>query len=356
MHPPGILDETSADFHGAELARRDWDFALCASCHGEDFRGGPSGVDCTSCHAEGPTACVTCHQDGPSTGAHAAHRAAQLACAECHVTPARWDATGHIVGDVAPAEVTFGARAALTPVAADRQGPPRFEGGTCANVYCHGDTLHAGGAVTSPRWDQPITTGCGSCHGAPPPSHAQDGCATCHPADAPHIDGTTQIGRTTGCDGCHGTAASPAPPVDLAGNTYTTALGVGAHQAHLVAPSGLRGPIACATCHLVPATVEAAGHLDSLAPAEVTASVGWDRATATCATAWCHGPARPVWTTTGGAACGSCHGLPPQTASHDAGMTLTDCATCHPQSVTPSGAILTVGGTSQHLDGDVDAL
>jgi len=80
-------------------------------------------------------------------------------------------------------------------------------------------------------------------------------CATCHPASAPHIDGALQIGRTAGCDGCHGTAASPAPPVDLAGNTATTALGVGAHQAHL---SDM--PLtSCATCH--PGTVDAFGNI-----------------------------------------------------------------------------------------------
>jgi predicted CxxxxCH...CXXCH cytochrome family protein len=359
IHPRGILDERSDDFHGAELARRDWDFALCASCHGEDFGGGSSGADCIGCHAEGPTACVTCHRDGPTTGAHAEHAAAQLACAECHVVPSTWDAPGHIVGDPAPAEITFGARAQLTPVAADRQAPATFSDGACANVYCHGDTLHAGGAAPQPRWDVLLTTGCASCHGAPPPSHAQAMCATCHPAGAPHIDGVTQIGRTGGCDGCHGSAASPAPPVDLAGNTVTTALGVGAHQAHLLAPAGVSAPIACGSCHVVPSTVDAAGHLDSLAPAEVTAGLGWDRATGTCATAWCHGPARPAWTTTVGAACGTCHGLPPATASHTPGMPLTSCVGCHPQSVTSTGSIVITAGpsgaTSTHLDGDVDA-
>lgn len=360
VHPLGILNETSDDFHGRELARRDWDFGVCATCHGEDFRGGLSGKACTTCHTEGPTACVTCHQDGPTTGAHAVHRGAQLACAECHTVPAAWDAPGHILGDSAPAEVTFGARAQLTPVAADREGPPAFVDGSCTNVYCHGDALRApGGTSTRPRWEDPVSGGCGSCHGAPPPSHAQSTCASCHPASAPHIDGVTQIGTTSGCDGCHGSATSSAPPRDLAGNMFTTALGVGAHQAHLVAPAGLRGPIACATCHLVPTTVFAAGHIDSALPAEVEPSLGWDRTAASCATAWCHGPARPVWTTSGGAACGSCHGIPPTTPSHTPGMPLASCATCHPDSVTPTGSIIITpgpnGSTSTHMDGDVDA-
>ena len=362
VHPRGILDETSFDFHGAELARHGWDLAVCATCHGEDFRGGRSGKPCTTCHVEGPTACATCHQDGPTTGAHATHRGAQVACAQCHTVPAVWDAPGHILGDSAPAEVTFGARADLTPVAADRKGPATFTDGTCTNVYCHGDALHApGGTALQPRWDDPAPSGtCGRCHGTPPPSHVQSGCASCHPASAPHIDGVTQVGSTAGCDGCHGSTSSPAPPRDLAGNMFTTALGVGAHQAHLVAASGLRGPIACATCHLVPAVLNAAGHVDSAMPAEVEQTLGWNRTAATCTTAWCHGGAQPVWTQTGGATCGSCHGIPPTTASHLPGMLLTSCASCHPQTVTPSGTIVITpgpnGSTSTHMDGDVDAL
>lgn len=59
IHPAGILDPDSAAFHGRELARRGWDFALCASCHGADFAGGAAQVSCLDCHAAGPTACTT---------------------------------------------------------------------------------------------------------------------------------------------------------------------------------------------------------------------------------------------------------------------------------------------------------
>lgn len=355
VHPVGILDEESADFHGKELARRNWDFALCASCHGDSFDGGTANVSCTSCHVEGPTACETCHGDGPTSGAHVEHRASS-ACAECHVVPDRWDAPGHIVDDVAPAEIVFGARASLTPNAADRRGPPAYGDGACANVYCHGDVLHAGGGIaTRPSWSSPAPTGtCVRCHGAPPPSHAQPSeCATCHPASAPHIDGIVQVGDA--CNGCHGDDTSPAPPRDLAGNTTITAIGVGAHRAHLDAPSGLRGPIACATCHVVPATLMAPGHLDSALPAEVNASLGWQRTTATCTTAACHGSSQPTWTRTGEVACGTCHGIPPATPSHATATTLASCATCHPATVTATGAIIVTGGVSAHINGVVDA-
>ena len=365
IHPPGLLDPASSEFHGKEVERQKWDLKVCAKCHGDDFSGGKAKRACTTCHQGGPTACATCHQAGPRTGAHVIHReVGKLACGECHLVPASWDAEGHIFRngavDPPPAEVTFGARAALTLAPADRKGPPTFADGTCTNGYCHGDALHAGGGTTpTPRWDDPAPAGsCNRCHGAPPPSHAQTACASCHPANAPHIDGIVQIGRTSGCDGCHGSAASPAPPNDLAGNTYTTAIGVGAHQAHLQAPSGLRGPIACATCHQVPATITSPGHIDSPLPAEVTPGLGWDRTAGTCATSGCHGPARPVWTTTGAVTCGSCHGIPPATASHTANMPLTSCATCHPLTVTAAGSIIVTpgpnGATSHHMDGVVD--
>ncbi len=360
IHPAGFPDPESPAFHGSDLARRNWDFALCASCHGADFSGGTAKVSCLGCHQEGPTACTTCHRDGPTSNAHAVHAGNQVRCAECHTVPTRWDDDGHIVHNgvaITAAKVTFGALAATTHAAADRAGPPLWDGATCSNVYCHGDALHAaGGAATRPRWDAPATGACDRCHGSPPPSHVRADCASCHPATAPHVDGTVQVGRTTGCDGCHGTPASPAPPIDLAGNTFTTALGVGAHQAHLQASARISAPIACATCHLVPATVDAPGHIDSRGPAEVSAVLGWDRMAQTCASAACHGPARPRWTSTGQVSCGSCHGIPPASRSHTADMPLSSCATCHPGTVDAFGNIIVTGQSSEHINGVVDHL
>lgn len=366
IHPAGILDPVSDAFHGRELERRNWDFGLCATCHGSDLSGGAAKVSCLGCHRDGPTACTTCHRDGPTSQGHGVHAGSGVACAECHVVPARWDDDGHILRDgiaiTGPAKVTFGALANTTLAPLDRAGPASWDGAACANVYCHGDALHAaGGAATRPRWDDPMPAGtCNRCHASPPPSHARSDCATCHPASARHIDGVVQVGRTSGCDGCHGSAASPAPPRDLAGNVFTTALGVGAHQAHLQGTARISAPVPCATCHVVPGSLAAAGHIDDASPAEVTAGLGWDRGSETCATASCHGTARPRWTSTGQVSCGSCHGIPPVDASHTPGMPVTSCMTCHPGTVDAFGNIIVNGqgqtATSSHLNGVVDVL
>jgi predicted CxxxxCH...CXXCH cytochrome family protein len=368
VHPAGILVPESPDFHGKELKNLNWDFATCASCHGSDFSGGSAKVSCLKCHADGPTACTTCHGSGPTTNAHLVHRqVAKLDCSECHVVPAHWNDEGHILaGGVAittPAKVTFGARAGLTIDPGDRSGPPTFENGKCSNVYCHGDALHAtGGTAREPRWDDPTPSGgCTGCHGKPPTGHARSDCATCHVVptqvtDPGHIDGVVQVGRVPGCSGCHGDATSPAPPTDLQGNTQISAIGVGAHRAHLTVPSGLRGPIPCATCHVVPTQVDDPGHIDSLDPAEVTVNVGWDRTSQSCNNN-CHSAARPVWTLKGGAFCGSCHGIPPSGGPHTTTMTLTSCVTCHSQTVDAFGNILppaVPGGATKHMNGVVD--
>jgi predicted CxxxxCH...CXXCH cytochrome family protein len=367
VHPAGLLDPASDDFHAQELRRHDWDFAVCARCHGDDFAGGAARKSCLTCHTEGPTACVTCHGAGPTSNAHAVHReVAGLGCAECHVVPARWDDEGHLrrggVAITTPAPVVFGARAQTTLDPADRSGPPSWRDGACQNVYCHGAALHAaGGTATSPRWDDPAPAGaCDRCHGAPPPGHAQSQCATCHPTGAAHLDGAVQIGLVpdAGCSGCHGDATSPAPPRDLAGNTAPSAIGVGAHRKHLTVPSGLRGPIPCSDCHAVPSRVDDPGHIDSALPAEVLATLSWDRTAQTCGSSTCHVGSRPVWTVSGGVVCGSCHGIPPAGLPHNPAMTLATCTTCHPGTVDEFGKILLTvgpgGTTSLHLNGVVD--
>ncbi|MCB9684244.1 MAG: hypothetical protein H6738_00165 [Alphaproteobacteria bacterium] len=158
-----------------------------------------------------------------------------------------------------------------------------------------------------------------------------------------------------GCGDCHGSAASPAPPTALGGATERSDRGVGAHAVHL-AGSDLAGPVACNECHVVPATVDAPGHVDTPWPAEVgwgegvLAKVGaepFDASAQTCVV-YCHGATlgggpSPVWTSEEGLGCAGCHGFPPAAPHPDS----PTCGDCH---VTAAGPAL---DTTLHIDGTV---
>ena len=369
IHPGGIMDPASHEFHGQLIREQKYAFGVCQKCHGVDFAGGTSGVSCLSCHADGPTGCTTCHGDIATKGSHARHLGGgplrkAYGCAECHVVPAVYTDVGHIFRadgtlDPPPAEVTLGAMAALAPGAIARPAPS-FDPATqsCSNVYCHSPVLGDGAASNMhPAWNQPGTgaADCGTCHGLPPQHTVAGNCAACHPsvvgrdrtiiAPDKHIDGMVQLADpSAGCAGCHGGVAGPAPPPDLTGATSPQSVGVGAHQAHLTASAHLRGPVPCAECHQVPSEVASPGHFsghgaggDPTDSAEVfppdpatgapiaglLASAGgavprWDHATATCGSVYCHGGGTaladdttpgvdraPRWTATGGLGCGT---------------------------------------------------
>lgn len=179
------------------------------------------------------------------------------------------------------------------------------------------------------------------------------------------VASTAGGGAGSGCTLCHGDPAraggdpllAAAPPRDTTGRTTADAPGVGAHQAHLLG-GALRGPLACAECHLVPADAGHAGQ--TVAPAFGTlartggAAPAFDPVALTCATTYCHGATlgagganhTPRWTGGGAqAACGTCHGAPPP--SHAPGS--TDCHACHPATVKADGTIDVAGG--RHVDG-----
>ena len=416
VHAGGLLNPADPSFHGKLLQARGWNFGLCAKCHGEDFEGGAAKVSCTQCHKRGPTDCTTCHSNITHDGNHGAHLTGptlghEFQCKECHDVPSSWADPGHILDAqgkpiATPAKVHLGALANATPDGVTRPGPATYDPSdkSCSNVYCHGGAFtDAKAKVTTPKWtDGKEDAACGACHGTPPANHgAATQCTMCHGdvVDSQqhlvkldeHITGTIRLepGITSpDCTACHGgDAGNPAPPRDLSGNTATTALGVGAHQAHLNPPNGLTAPIACGDCHAVPAKVLSDGHIvtgtpPSVFPASISAtskafadgaSPQWDESTATCSNVYCHGGGQhfqadatasldrtPKWTKVGQQQvyCGSCHGVPPADSAHTPSMGLTTCATCHPGSVDANGFPIVTGTpgheTSKHIDGVID--
>ncbi|MCG8606456.1 hypothetical protein MJD09_15915 [bacterium] len=208
---------------------------------------------------------------------------------------------------------------------------------------------------------------CQGCHGQSYDGGiANSSCLTCHPA------------TPEDCTVCHGdaTSGSPAPPEDLDGNTEATARGVGAHAAHLSAGDFAAG-FACETCHLVPQSLYATGHVDGDDVAEVLfsglaagdgAQPQWAASPGSCQDSYCHGNwellkseanfdfvysseqmtgnnASPEWTNPEGAICGSCHGLPP--IGHNP-FELDACANCHGSVVDGTGSIV---DKTKHVNG-----
>jgi len=280
---------------------------------------------------------------------------------------------GHPSGTLA---VTWG------PLATTGGATPSWNPGTatCSNTYCHGATLGAGGTNHTPTWTTVDGTqdACGTCHALPPPASSghpdSSNCGACHAGytqssvnAATHVDGRVEV--TENCTACHGdptrapTAANPllpaAPPVDPLGNTETTAIGVGAHQSHLLG-SALGGPIACAECHVVPPAANHPNGTVSVTWGALAttggASPAWNATTATCSSTYCHGATLnaggtnhvPVWTIVDGtqAACGTCHGLPPPASSGHPQN--TDCGGCHP------GYTQTSVNVATHVNGQID--
>ena len=440
FHPLGWMTPTApTDFHGKTLKASGYDVAPCQKCHGDDLKGGKANVNCYSCHKLGPFACNVCHGDSsanpddlrnvappkdlkgatatssPGVGAHQKHLNdgplhKAFACEACHVVPKNAEDLGHYRIDAGTGEVT------LKPTPADvivRGSPNKApvwnaDNATCGSVYCH-DPLGAPDTKaknSSPTWNSQDAgeAACGTCHGLPPSTHADNRCEICHGiafvADAGivvamHVNGTIDLGDGKGptcatcqCQACHGDTNTPAPPRDTHGNTDPGLKSIGAHRAHLNGPHQLRGPVPCNECHRVPTTVDSPGHLDHLPPAETFPAVAgvsaiarkdgalpvYDPASATCSNVYCHGGGTkfardttpglkrtPSWL--GGPeaiVCGTCHGIPPNDADHPAGtINLANCYTCHNATIAPTGEFRITtdadGGISTtHMNGIIE--
>ncbi|MFA6147582.1 MAG: CxxxxCH/CxxCH domain-containing protein [bacterium] len=153
----------------------------CPECHGATLQGpaeGGVGPRCEDCHRLGPPltspACTTCHEKPPSgtpdqfpnkAGTHSIHNSfsgVTQVCDTCHSTAGFGSGANHFMDNVV--NVVFlakynekGVTGAYTPAA----GGSNANGGTCANVNCHG-------GQTTPNWRLLngiiVDTQCTSCH------------------------------------------------------------------------------------------------------------------------------------------------------------------------------------------------
>lgn len=378
--------ERCAACHGAPPPPPHPVSEACHLCHGEvvdEARNiialdrhidGVLDVDerCDTCHGTGdlgaPPPDLSGASDGMAIGAHVTHlmgtpRARAMACDECHVVPAAAGDVGHLDGVI---DLVF------TGVALEGGSMPQLEpfSRSCVDSWCHGSA--------SPAWHDPTPLSCTSCHGNPPaaPHPQMDACHLCHETmndvgeialPARHVDGVVDASVPQPCNACHGDGASSAPPADLAGNTDTSFVGVGAHRAHVEGTSTSRA-VPCSECHRVPDQTLDSLHIDTRGPAELRFS-GVARAFGgsprfdgnTCSDTYCHGDrfvlghdsggehTVPVWTLTDGSqsTCTSCHGLPPP-PPHPAGPLF--CSDCHPN----IGFPLVILDPDSHVNGIVD--
>lgn len=387
VHTPDIVDPRSPAFHATTLRAARWrpmldasDPNACGKCHDGTLSrpanvtsAAPNAPACTSCHDQpgGVLACGTCHgtkdhaypprdacffaADAPG-GPHAAHvestslHAAGFACGTCHETPPAENPMSGRHGNGA-VEVNFD----TNRVAPEASWDPSAR--ACA-VACH----DRGGKNPRPTWTESARPSCGDCHGAPPANHFVGTCNTCHAeanadgtalAGGPlHANGKVDLGNGNGtCSACHGSGSSPWP-------TDAT------HQAH--ANPTIAAPVACESCHEVPSSVDAPGHLGG-APRVVFSGHALDRGAqptwdgTTCKNVACHGAnldfragAEPAWKETTGASatCGACHGIPPQNHTPS-----TDCSRsiCHGSEIAPQPNLgITPSGRALHIDGVVE--
>jgi hypothetical protein len=283
----------SPDVHGPSAKRADG-FSLCADCHGADFSGGISSVDCSSCHggsAPHPVSWTT------GTRKHSGTDQSNAAvCAGCHAN---------------------GANSPIAPPA-----PPAPAGttpGCFNNTLCHGQAGHAAG------WSNPANHGAAAKQ-APGTSVMEgfSGCQSCH--------GTTFAGqgaaRTCLQDSlCHGaTVTSPHPQTPWRSSA-------GSVRTHTDTNTG--NASVCASCHTlgalltsIPVPTNLVGGTpgcfnNTLCHGQSGHAVGWAAPTQ-------HGAAAktaPSTTNmTGFSTCRTCHG------SNFAGGTATTClntAGCH---------------------------
>ncbi|QWV92802.1 CxxxxCH/CxxCH domain-containing protein [Geomonas oryzisoli] len=337
---------------------RDVDFAMGGSyaqdtktctnyCHSNVQAPGGNGTATTfgnpSWGANGSMTCASCHKDMSTLqenandlnlGSHKRHTVdSAYSCSICHGTGYSASATGasHADGTI---NLAFTAKATGTTYSQQVDNAPGDGYGTCSTSSCHGRATRNWGVSTT------LPT-CEKCHGS----------------------ANTAITSATFKD----TAGSPASPY------------VGTHVSHLAGTHNYSNPITCDQCHSVPATVDAAGHMDGLpatltwgslatSPSITAGTLGANMApsyTASgriCNNTYCHAGLRkadgsaqgtgsaPSWNDPaylGGTGCNKCHSYPPAYPHSSS----TNCSACHNHVAQSNVAFV---DKSKHLDGTIE--
>lgn len=355
-HVEDFTDTLSADFHGMDLAENyNWDASSCQECHGDDYTGdGYEGKNCRGCHEVYPHI-----EDFDNPGLpdyHGQYIIEDLSfdissCANCHGND--FSGEGYEEKDCRDCHEDYPHPQQFTNSSSDD-----FHGVYLAEEY---------------NW---VMDECQNCHGENynGDGYNQKNCKSCHPGP----DGPED------CNTCHGSMQNDAPPIDLAGNSETTNIGVGAHQAHLLASDlSSINSMECSACHFTPVNYKDSGHLnDGSENAEVVfnafvtdsgrVNAQWDHSSASCNNIYCHGAfefdeasssrqfvyldsmivgnnPELIWTNVGSgqADCGSCHSLPP-TGHND---TFGDCDGCHGTVVDDALNIIDI---NKHINGEIN--
>ena len=346
-------------------------FGTCSNIYCHSSAQGPAGTGTITYQSptwgSGSLTCGSCHQNmGPAananaTGSHIGHaQTAAFDCSICH-------GSGYTSSSVPTGAGTTHVNKSIDL------------GFTGTNAT---GTIYSKGAVFAP----------GSAYGT---------CSTskCHGSGAP-VWGGTLWSTTDQCGRCH--ASNAAGAVTASTPFYSTSFPtkvtvntdakVGAHTAHVASTDSVAGALNCTDCHGT-VTLNNGTHMSgttnfvwsSLATKNGALTPTYTAATGTCANVYCHGASMPGGDTSGSnkaptwsnpnylpatisaAACGTCHGFPPSTASGHPSVTIpagfpttasigTTCS-CH-ANINPAGnsyANIFVDKTL-HINGTVEVI
>jgi hypothetical protein len=343
----------------AHMEAASSDIGSCSSCHGTDFKGGISGVSCTSCHLGSPTS-VHPLDWNPVYSNHASYVTANgtNACSNqyCHGSLL----TGVANSGPSCTSCHLGGVTSIHPSAwmgdaCSDHGNYAYTNGTagCANIYCHGANL--GGVLDSG------------------PS-----CTQCHPT----------IPNSNQCNYCHGRSPDGMPD----GTIYPNIAGKHAEHMQLVG-------VICTTCHNRSCDQHANGVVDVIFdPSGPAAAAGspapaFDSAAKSCSNIACHivsagtfsyyfpdstgnavlrtvnvygntGGITPSWYSIG-TSCTACHNDPPSNGTDGSNIwhsgyhggqgptgPYNQCQLCHPDASSPDNGIGdTITNPLLHRDG-----